>query len=835
MLLDLRFAIRLLLKNPAFTMVAVLTLGLAVAANTVVFSVVNAILIRPLHFAEPSRLVQLNTQYPGEFEGYWQFSAPEYAELSRDAHAFESVGAYAEQSANLTGGDKPVSVRAVYATASLLPTLGVAPMLGRTFDASEDVPGDPVASFSGLGGTHVVVLSYDLFNTVFGGDKNIVGRTVRVDAMPVTVVGVMPRGFDYPNRTQMWLPAGIDMPKMRRNTHWFPIIGRLKPGTSLEAARAEMSLLMQTWKEEHRGEHAINGTGHTVALRPLQEALVTNTRLSLLTLQGAVLFVMLIACANISNLLLARAEARSGEIAVRAALGASIPRMARQFLTESMVLGAAGAAVGIVLAMWGLDAVLALLPEGVPRAGEVHLDASVLIFAVVVALSVSFLFGLTPILHARADLAKTLRAAGQRTATSGRGKRLFQRALILAQIALAVVLVTGAGLMIRSFAHLQTTELGYDPRGMLTLNLQLPKTSYPTDEDAYNFWQRLREGAANLPGATSASLAVGLPPLRDIDSNSFNIVGRVLPPGLKDWNVDYWQIATNDYFSTMKIPLLRGRLFDANDHEHAPKVVVINEAFAKKFFPGEDPIGQRVNLSSLYRPGDVRIEQTIVGIVADVKQAGVDAKPGTEVYIPVQQTLTWYHWIPGQSYMPRSMYLILRTDGDPRALAPTVRAFIGSRDAGLPIAQLATMDRVIYDAIAKPRFITTLLGFFAGLALTMAAIGIYGVMSYAFEQRTKELSIRMALGADAGRLQKMLLFEGLRMAAIGIGCGLLVVVAVAVGFGSWIAGLLFEIGGLDPATYVLVILITFGAAALASYLPARRATLVHPMTAMRHE
>ncbi len=544
---------------------------------------------------------------------------------------------------------------------------------------------------------------------------------------------------------------------------------------------------------------------------------------------------MLIACANISNLLLAWAEARSGEIAVRAALGASIPRMARQFLTESMVLGAAGAAVGIVLAMWGLDAVLALLPEGVPRAGEVHLDATVMAFAVAVGLGVSFLFGLTPILHARADLAKTLRAAGQRTATSGRGKRLFQRALILAQIALAVVLVTGAGLMLRSFAHLQSTELGFDPRGMLTLNLQLPKKAYPTENDVYNFWKRLREGAANLPGVTSATVATGLPPQRDIDSNSFDVVGKVPPPELKEWNVDYWQIATNDYFSTMKIPLVRGRLFDGNDHENAPRVVVVNEAFAKKFFPGDDPIGQRLRLDTIHRPGELSPEQTIVGIVADVKQAGVDAKPGTEVYIPLQQTLTWRHWIAGQTFVPRSMYLILRTDGDPRALLPVVRGYIGSRDAGLPISQLSTMDHVIYDAIAKPRFITTLLGFFACLALLMAAIGVYGVMSYALEQRTKELSIRMALGADAGRLQKMLVLEGVRMAVIGIGFGLLATVVVTIGFGSWIAGLLYEVGGLDPVTYVLVVLIMLGAAVLASYLPARRATHVHPMTAMRHE
>ncbi|HWL87253.1 MAG TPA: ABC transporter permease, partial [Polyangiaceae bacterium] len=604
MLLDIRFAIRLLFKNLGFTAVAIVTLGLAVAANTVVFSIVNAILVRPLPFAEPSRLIQINTTYPKQWDALWDFSAPEYVELAREAHAFDSIGAWERDDVNLTGGDRPMAVNAAYTTASFLPTFGVAPMLGRLFEPSEDVPGDPSAAISGYGGTRAVILGYDLFATVFGGDRNIVGRTVRVNAMPATVVGVMPRGFDFPEQTQIWMPIGLDMSKikMTRGSHWLGVVGRLKRGVDLPAARAEMDLLMPAWAAEHTGEHTIEPGLHPIVLAPLQGELVGSVRLALLTLQTAVVFVLLIACANISNLLLARAEARSGEIAVRAALGASLRRMARQFLVESMVLGVAGAGVGTLLAMWGLDTVLALLPEGVPRAHEIRLDPTTLAYGVAVALGTSLVFGLTPILHARADLASTLRAAGQRTATSNSGKRLFRRALILAQVALAIVLVTGAGLMIRSFVRLQKTDLGFDPRGMVTLELQLPKKAYPTDADVYAFWTRLREGAASLPGVTSATLARGLPPMRPMNANSFEIIGRVKPERTTEWSVDYWQTATDDYFSTLGIPLLRGRLFDASDREDSPKVIVINESMAKKYWPNEDPIGRRVRLTSFVPP-----------------------------------------------------------------------------------------------------------------------------------------------------------------------------------------------------------------------------------------
>ncbi|HWL86300.1 MAG TPA: ABC transporter permease [Polyangiaceae bacterium] len=830
MLQDIRLSIRLLLKNLGFTAVVIATLGLAVAANTVVFSIVNAILIRPLPFPEPGRLVQLNTKYPFQEPGNWELSWFEYVDVKREMHSLESAGAWDIGDANLTAGDRPVMVTAAKVTSNLLPLLGVRPMLGRFFDASEDVPGEPSVTSFGYGGARVVVLGYGTFKTVFGGDPNIVGRTVKIDALPVTVVGVMPRDFEFPERAQIWMPLAADASKMQRAVHRLNVIGRLAPCVGLERARAEMASRMPAWATAHPGEHQIDPVDHPIVFRPLQEEVVGSVRRALLTLQAAVVFVLLIACANISNLLLARTEARSSEIVVRVALGASRRRLARQFLTESVVLGLLGAAVGILCAAWGLDMVLGLLPEGVPRAHEIGLDTTVLAYAVAVAVATSLVFGLTPIVHAWRNLAGNLRAA----ATSSRSNRFFRRALILAQVALAIVLVIGAGLMIRSFVRLQKTDLGFDPRGLVTLNLQLPKKAYPTDDDVMAFWKRLLEGARSLPGVQSATLMDDLPPQRPPNSNTFEIVGRVPPPG-REWIVDCRQFAGDDYFSTMRIPLVRGRLFDGTDTETAPKAVIINEAMARKYWSDEDPIGKRIRIFSTSAPGEPPIEQTIIGVVADVKQHGVDAPAGTELYLPIRQTLGWRHYVPGETFVRRTLYLVLRTDGDPRSLLASVRAYVASRDADLAIARLQTMDHVVYDTIAKPRFVMTLLTCFAGVALLMAAIGIYGVMSYSVAQRTKELSIRMVLGANAGRLQRMLVLEGLQLAAMGIAFGLAVACLATLALQQWISGLLFEVCGLDPITYAVVVAVTGGVTALASYLPARRATRIHPMTAMRHE
>ncbi|WP_394840945.1 ABC transporter permease [Pendulispora brunnea] len=833
MLQDIRLAIRLLLKNRGFTAIVLATLGLAVAANTVVFSIVHAILFRPLPFPEPERLLQVNTESPFEEPGDWGLSWFEYADVRTHARTLESVGAWDIGDANLTAGERSVVVTAAKVTSTFLPTLGVRPMFGRLFDAGEDVPGDPTVTTFGYGGAHAVVLGYGIFQTAFGGDPSVVGRTVKIDALPVTVVGVMPRDFAFPERAQIWMPLAADPAKMQRAIHRLNVIGRLAPGAGIESARSEMAALMPVWAHEHPGEHQVDPVEHPIVFRHLQEQVTGPVRRALLTLQAAVAFVLLIACANISNLLLARTEARSAEIVVRSALGASRRRLARQFLTESLVLGVLGAVIGILCAMWALDLVVGFLPEGLPRAHEIRLDTTVLIYALTVAVGTSVVFGLTPIVHASGNLAGALRAAGQRT-TSGRSHRLFRRVLIFAQVALAIDLVLGAGLMVRSLVRLQKSELGFDPRGLVTLTLQLPKKAYPTDDDVMAFWKRLQEGARSLPGVQSATLMDGLPPQRLPNSNSFQIVGRVAPAG-REWIADSRQFAGDDYFSTMRIPLLRGRIFYDTDTETAPRVAIINEAMAKKYWADEDPIGKRIGFFSTSPPGEPPIEQTIVGVVADVKQHGVELPAGTELYLPLRQTLGWHHYVPGETFVRRTLHLVLRTDGDPRALLGTVRAYIASQDPDLPVARLQTMDHVVYETIAKPRFLTTLLACFAGVALMMAAIGIYGVMSYSVAQRTKELSIRMALGANAERLQRMLVLEGLQLAGTGVAVGLALAGLTTLAFRPWVSALLFEISGLDPATYAVVVAVTGCIAALASYLPARRATRIHPMTAMRHE
>ncbi|HEY2509553.1 MAG TPA: ABC transporter permease [Polyangiaceae bacterium] len=817
---DVRFALRQLRKAPTFTLVAMLTLGLAVAANTVVFSVVNAILIRPLPYPDAGRLVRIDTQFPTQHLDKFWVSGPEYLALSRDARSFESVGAWTTDSFNLTGSDQPLAVTTADASSTLLPTLGVAPLLGRYFDASEDTPGDPRA----------IVIGYGLWQRAFGADANVVGRTVGIDGIPVKVVGVMPKGFDFPVAgTDAWVPLRLNPATTRPGNHYLTLTARLKSGVGVEAARAELGALAVSWHEANPKAHVISPEDHPMILERLYDDVVGNVRLALLTLEAAVFFVLLIACANISNLLLARAEARSGEIAIRAGLGATRGRLIQQFLTESVVLGLLGAGVGVVLAVWGLDGTIALLPEGVPRAAEIALDPTILAFAVGISLFASLLFGIAPIVHARGNLGETARHAAQR-ATSSAKKQLLRRALVVVEVGLAIVLVAGAGLMVRSFSRLQQVNLGFDPTHVVTLDVQLPRRSYPTDDDVLNFWKRVREGAAALPGVKSATLMYGLPPQRDINANDFEIVGRPMsrahdaPP----LGIDYWQSAVDDFESTMGMRVVRGRPIQRTDEANAPGVVLVNEAFARKFFPGEEVLGKRIVVSPGALPGQPDPQQTIVGVVADVKNGGIDGPAGTEVFIPLRQ-------MPQLGFAPRAMHLVVRTEGDPRALFGTLRTFIGSLDPNLPIAYLRTMDRVVSDVIAKPRFVTALLATFAGIALLMAAIGIYGVMAYTVEQRTAELGIRMALGADAGRLQSMLVKQGLALAGAGVGLGLVAAGGVSLGLERWLAHLLFEVGSLDPATYAIVITVTVGIAGVACYVPARRATRIHPMAAMRHE
>jgi putative ABC transport system permease protein len=733
----------------------------------------------------------------------------------RESRSFSSIGAWGNGSAAIGGGERPERVPAAYATHGFLPTVGVAPALGRFYGPDEDRPGGPT----------VVVLSHALWQRGFGGDKQIVGKPITVDGAPVKVVGVMPAGFDFPQGSEVWVPSGEDPGNQRRGNHRLSVVARLRPEVSVEQARAELKVLMAGWLERHKGAHPVAEPNHPMLLYPLKGEVVGSVEWMLLLLQGAVLFVLLISCANVSNLLLARAEARSREVAIRNALGAQRKRLIQQFMTESLLLGVLGGILGLVLAFFGLNAAVSLLPEGAPRAKEIGIDGTVLAFGLLSALVTSVLFGLAPIVHSRVQSLHGALKEGQRTTGSPLRQR-FRRTLVVAEMALAVVLVIGCGLMIRSFSQLSRVELGFRPDHLLTFQIKLPNKVYPDDKEAVAFLQRAVERLRVLPGVENATLMTGLPPNRPVNANDLFIVGKTPPrPGEgPPWNTDFWQTVGPDYFATMGIKLLEGRLFDGRDGPDAPGVALVNQSMARKFWPGESVIGKQIHAQG----NRERALQTIVGVVADVKQQGVEAPTGTELYFPMQQSTQL-------GFAPRLPTFALRTAGDPLALAGAVRAAMAALDPQIAIARLRTMDQIMYDAVAKPRFLTMLLGVFAGLALVLAAVGIYGVMSYAVAQRTREIGIRMALGAEAGNVRGLVLRQGLLLAGLGTLLGLGAAFTVNHVLSKVLADLLYGVRALDPSTFVTVPLVVVAVAALACWIPALRATRIDPMVALRSD
>jgi predicted permease len=804
-------------KHPTFTAIAVLTLGLAIGANTAIFSVVNAVLLQPLPYKDPDQLVKIYTQFPSmKFDRFW-FSRPEYIELRKDSKSYSELAAFSEGTVALGGIDRPIRVPAAYTTHTLAPLLGVAPQLGRYFSAEEDVPGDP----------RVIVLGYDLWQRAFGGAKDIIGKTITADAISVTVVGVMPRGYDFPGEgAEAWIPQGIDPADFHRGNHFLHVIGRLRPGVTVPAARAEISSLVDTWQRLNAPMyHTLTHKFHPMVLHSLKAETIGSVQWALWLLQGAVLFVLLIACANVSNLLLARAEARSREIAIRAALGAGRGRLVRQFLTESLLLGLAGGAIGLVLAIWGVDLTTSLIPEGAPRAREIHIDAWVLAFGIACSLLTSLLFGLAPVLHTRvADLHERLKESGQRT-TSPRQR--FRRILVVAEVAMAVVLVIGCGLVIRSFNRLQQVNVGFNPDGLLTMNIELAPKTYPNDAAANAFWDRLLRDLGAIPGVKSATLMSGLPPFRNVNANDLWLEGKTKREDGPVWNTDFWNTVAENYFETLGIKLEDGRLFTAADGPTAPPVVVVNRAFARKFYPDENPIGKRLRTAGWLRDKPM---QTIVGVVGDVKQQGIDAPTGTEIYIPMRQAVE----IAGGA--ENHMNIALRANGvSPMSLASAARTIIQNADATLPIADVKTMDQVLWSAVAKPRFLTFLMTLFAGLALVLAVVGVYGVMSYNVEQRTRELGIRVALGARPSGVRGLVLRQGMFLVGIGVASGLAAALAVNVALSHVFAEVLFQTPALDPLTFTLVGGLVILVAALACWVPALRATRIDPMVALRSE
>jgi putative ABC transport system permease protein len=804
----------MLFKRPGFTLIAILTLALGIGANTAIFSVVNGVLLRPLPYNEPDRLARVYSEFPTmNLRKFW-ISPPEYLDIQKEAKSWESIGAWAANGVNIAATGAPIRVAATNVTRSLIETLGVQPALGRNFTPEEDT----------VGGPRVAIISHALWQRAFGGQADIIGKEIRINARPFNVVGVMPQGYVFPpgsNRpVEVWTPFQFDPANPgNRGGHFLYVIGRLKPGTTLDQARAEMETLMAGWKSENRARHLLQPKFHPVLMFPLHEDVVGGAKSAVLMLLGSVAFVLLIACANVASLLLARAEARHREFAVRLALGAGRRRMLRQFLTEGMILVLLGAACGVLLAQGGLKLIMAAAPDSVPRTGEIRIDLLVLAFTLGVSTLAVFIFALAPMAQLRErNLAGWLHGSGKGVG-GGAGSQLLRKGLVVTEIALALVLVVGSGLMIRAFWKLRSVDLGFNPFGALSFTVALPPSAYPIPEQL-RFSQSLQARLASIPGVKSAAMAGELPPLRPIDANDTQIEGFQPTPNGPAQNVDFWNVVSEDYFRTMGIRLTEGRLFEPSDgSESAQKVVVINRALASRFWQGS-PIGRRINPQVSRDPNWF----TVVGVVEDTKNLGVDRPAGTELYVLRPQVNTLFGGLTSQNF-------VVRAEGDPTLIAGAVRAAVREIDPALPIFGMQTMSDTVADSLVRPRFLSLLLGAFSVIALALAAVGIYGVMAYSVSQRTQEIGVRVALGARPSDTLKMVLGQGTKLAAVGVGIGLVGAFALT----RVMSTLLFEVSVTDPATFAAVVALLAIVALLACYIPARRATKVDPLIALRTE
>jgi putative ABC transport system permease protein len=806
LLQDLRYGARMLWKRPGFTLIAVITLALGIGANTAIFSVIDALMLRPLPFREPDKLFQVwESNVKG---GYNEMEAsyPNFADWRDQNQVFEQIAIYSGRTYNLAGAAEPERIEGAIVAPAFFPLLGVKPMLGRVLAPEEDHPNKVFS----------VVMSERLWRRRFNSDPQIIGRTISLDLESFTVVGVVPNISDLtflPNDTDIWIPISHGYGFDNRNGHGYQVMARLKQGVTREQAQAEMDRIAGSLAIRHPDSN----TGHGVRLIPLQEQIVGDFKLALLALLGAVLFVLLIASANVANMLLARAAGRQREISIRAALGAGRLRLVRQLLAESLLLAGLGGAAGLLLAVWGVYLLVAFGPAELPRAGEVAVDMRALGFTFVVSLLTGIIFGLAPaLLASRPDLNETLKD-GVRGATGSAGHRRMRSLLVVSEIALSLALLVGAGLLMRSFLKLQAVDPGFNPNNMLTMRVSLEGPNYGKAESRIAFYDQLLDKIKALPGVQSvgARSHISLVPADNYANLAFAIEGRLSDPANPP--TAYYNTVSPDLFRTMEIPVSKGRPFNEHDDQKAQKVIIINETLARRHFPGEDPIGKRMT-----RNRENPKEEdwaTIVGVVKDTKPLALDEKPATEMYTPFAQR-------PG-----RSMALMIRTTNKPESVAAAVRRNVLALDGNQLAYGLRTFEGVMSEAIAKPRFRASLLGVFAAVALILAMVGVYGVMSYAVTQRTREIGIRMALGAEPRDALKMVMRQGAKLAAAGVAIGSGAAAAL-----TWlIEGLLFDLRAADPVTFVTAPLMLAGAALLACYLPARRATKVDPIVALRCE
>jgi putative ABC transport system permease protein len=805
---DLTAASRGLRRAPGFAAAAIATLALGIGATATIFSVVNAVLLVPLPYGQPDRRVMLWNRWTG-FDKTW-ISEQEVADYRRLARTLASVAAWSSGQANLTGAGEPVRVGYAEVTPNTFDVLGARPLAGRTFAEGEDREGlDRVA-----------VLSHALWQAAFGGDPGVVGRTLSLDGVARTVVGIMPAGFQLPTDfgesaaepTQLWVPLFVDPSSTDRGNHGWHAAAVLADGATPDQASAELRSIAANWTRE--GLYPASQDFHTYAV-PLEQEVRGGIRPVLFLLSAAVACLLLIACANVANLLLARAEGRQREMAVRAAIGAGPRRLVAQLFTEALVLALLGTAAGLALAFAAARAVRAIDPASLPRLGVVGIDGRALAFTAVVGIATTVLFGLAPMLRAsRVPLTDALRD-GSISATAGGRRQRLRRLLVITETALAVILVTGAGLMIRSVDALQRVELGFDPANVLTMRVALPPAAYETQAQVVATFERLLERVRALPGVTHAGLMRLLPLGAPIGDWGLTVEGYV-PKDDGDNPKGDWQVISTGAIEALGERLVRGRLFTAADGMDAPHVALVNETMARTYWPGQDPIGRRIRQGGPARPWI-----TIVGIVADVRHNGLEVEIKEKFYRP-----------HGQFPFPvRNMNVVVKSTGDPMALAAPVRAEVRAIDPNLPVANVRTMEEVVATAMSQPRLAESVLLLFGALALLLAAIGLYGVLAYVVSERQLEIGIRMAVGADAGEVRRMVLRQGLALAAAGVAIGTL----VSLGLGRLIQGLLHGVSPHDPATFAVVPAVLAGVALLASWLPARRATRVAPIVALKSE
>jgi len=797
---DLRYGVRSLRKNPAFTAIAVITLALGIGANTAIFSVVNGVLLRPLPFPEPDRLVMVHGISLQASQDQSPLCEADFLEWKSQNQVFESLAAFSSNRFNYTGGESPEQIEGAWVTADFFSTIGIQPALGRGFLPGEDMPGAP----------QTVVVSDKFWRLHLGSNPNVIDQQITLNARAFTIIGVMQPGFLFPERdTELW--AAERLAPTRRGPFYMWGVGRLGPGATLDRAKSEVDLIAR------RVQDQINSPTRdwTWTSVSLAERIVGKIRPALLVLLAAVFFVLLIACANIANLLLARATAREKEMSVRIALGASRARLLRQLLTESLLLAAIGATAGLPLAIWGVRLLVALSPADFPRLQEISIDGRVLGVTVLVAMACGLIFGLAPALQSsRLNLNESLKEGGR--SADGSGRRRMRSALVVTEIAFSLMLLVGAGLMVKSFMKLQSVSPGFKSDHILTMHLTLPRARYDSKEKINSYNQQLIERVTAVRGVESAGLSISLPPDHLEVSDSFSIEGKERPPGSTEPFVPI-VMTSPEYFTALGVQLLRGRGFDANDKQSSTPVVIITQTLAERYFPDESPIGKRLKIGGAERPRNPWME--IVGVVGDVKYSGLDAQPEPAYYLPLAQNV----W--GASY------LVVRASLNPTSLVPALREQIWELDKDIPIANLATMDQLLSESVAVPRFRTLLLGIFAALALVLASAGTYGVISYSVTQRTHEIGIRMALGARARDVSKLVIRQGMILALIGVAIGL----AASLALTRLMESLLFEVSTTDSATFAGVAALLSVVSVLACWIPARRASRVDPMAALRCE